>query len=131
MAIQEFEPQAEPDVPNITLLREFENGQTPVYHFFVNGHESLIQLRREVIPEDSCYCYQFLFHGWEFASAEVISWPELTVIENNEITAGMDDLANLQAQRLMQEALPLFKAAIDTDFPGAYAVENPNGNIIY
>lgn len=131
MALPEYEPQAESDVPKITLLREFNDGQMPVYHFYVDGEESSVTLTREDIDGDSsCYSYHFRFYDWEFASADIKSWPHLTVVENEEISDDLDDLAKLEAERLMTESAPFLITAISTDFPEAYAIEDTNGRLV-
>jgi hypothetical protein len=131
MAIHEIEPLAEPEVPTVTMLRDMTEGHPTVYHFKVNDQESSITLRRRELEEEpSYYSYDFLFFGWEFATADVKSWRELTVIEEQSIAEGLDELGQFQAKRLMRESAPFLIMALDTDFPEAYAIEDANGNIL-
>ena len=131
MAIHEFETLVEPSPPNITLLRNLTEGQPSMYHFYVDGQESSVTLRRrEVVGEMTCYSYDYLFYDWEFATADVKSWPELTIIEDQGIVEGLDDLAEIQAMKLMQESDSFLVIALSADFPEAYAIEGTDGNIV-
>jgi hypothetical protein len=131
MAITEFEPQLESDGPNITLLREFTDNQPTVYHFYIDGEESSVSLRREDCSgEATCFTYRFYFFDWEFASADVKSWPELTVIEASEISDGLDELATIEAEKYFKASTPLLELALGEDFPDAYAVEDVDGNLL-
>jgi hypothetical protein len=117
MAIQEFEPQAEPEPARITLLKELIDGREAAYHFFVNGEESSVTLTREITDKEiSDFTYCFKFYGWEFGAADVHNSKEVNSIDWQGITDGLEGLAKDQAQRLMEQSKDFLPIAIRSDF---------------
>lgn len=123
-------PEGEPEVPQITLLRDMLPDGKNVYHFYVDGQESSVTLTREEAEMDQhVETYKFNFYGWQFGEADVYHSEEGAAVEWLGIIEDLEGLAAIQARKLMGESTGFLYSAIEVDFPGLINTEDTAGNL--
>jgi hypothetical protein len=131
MEASRFLPDGEPDVPQFTLLRELLDDGTVIHHFYLDGQDTYTIMAREQLDDTgSDFTYHLRFYGWEFAAADVHTEPQAACIEWQGIADDLDnDLAKLEARRLLADSSGYLTAALRADFPDL-VIEDAAGNLL-
>ena len=131
MATFESSPRGEPEDPHLTHLRDLKEDEI-IHHFFIDGQDPGLTIRKIRDGNSQVYSTYFLeFYGWRFGAVDVYHTAELTSIDWQGIDDRLeecDELAKIEAHRLLIESAQYIRAAVKIDSPESLVHADEFGN---